>query len=442
MHPLFLEVILTISSTQFRHGKKFMKITKLMVEKLPIPMATMNRTAQKRYYDNYLKGFGIRVTSGGSKAFFIEKLVKHKLRRITIGRYPALTVEQARKQAQKLLGQIATGIDPIAERKERKVRGVTLKETFDAYLTARKSLKPTTVLDYNRVMKQCFSDWQNKSLLDITKDMVAKRHRQMGERSPARANLSMRLLRALFNFASGEYEDAQGRSLILENPVKRLSHTRAWYRIDRKQTIIKPYELAAWYKAVKEVKDQRTTGKSSILRDYFLLLLFTGLRREEAIQLTWDRVDLKAKTLTIADTKNNQAHTLPLSDFLFDLFISRKADSSSSQFVFPGDGKTGYNVEPRKVMNKIIEQSGIAFTLHDLRRTFITIAESLDISAYALKRLLNHKMSHDVTAGYIIIDVERLRKPMQQITDHLLKLVGVKEIAEVIDLKEYQKIHV
>lgn len=69
-----------------------------------------------------------------------------------------------------------------------------------------------------------------------------------------------------------------------------------------------------------------------------------------------------------------------------------------------------------------------------LRRTFITIAESLDIPVYALKRLLNHKMTQDVTAGYIIMDVERLRKPMQQITDCLLKVAQVKKRAEVIEL--------
>jgi hypothetical protein len=60
----------------------------------------------------------------------------------------------------------------------------------------------------------------------------------------------------------------------------------------------------------------------------------------------------------------------------------------------------------------MIELSGIKFTIHDPRRTFITTAESLDILAYALKRLLNHKMNNDVTSGYLIIDVEHLRKPM------------------------------
>jgi hypothetical protein len=64
-------------------------------------------------------------------------------------------------------------------------------------------------------------------------------------------------------------------------------------------------------------------------------------------------------------------------------------------------------------MLKVAELSGVPFTVHDCRRTFIMTAESLDISAYALKRLFNHKMNHDVTSGYLIIDVERLRKPMQ-----------------------------
>jgi integrase len=70
----------------------------------------------------------------------------------------------------------------------------------------------------------------------------------------------------------------------------------------------------------------------------------------------------------------------------------------------------------------------VPFTLHDLRRTFATIADSLDLSAYALKRLLNHKMGNDVTAGYIMRDVERLRKPMQQITNFLIKHMKELEV--------------
>jgi integrase len=166
--------------------------------------------------------------------------------------------------------------------------------------------------------------------------------------------------------------------------------------------------------------------KNETLRDYLLLILFTGLRRQEAAKLKWQQVDLKEKTLKVIDTKNKESHTLPLSDYLYELLSNRKINASNN-YVFAGTGETGYIVEPRKQMAKVIKETDILFTVHDLRRTFITITESLDIPAYALKRLLNHKMTNDVTAGYIMLDVERLRKPMQMITNYLLLQMGLKE---------------
>lgn len=63
-----------------------------------------------------------------------------------------------------------------------------------------------------------------------------------------------------------------------------------------------------------------------------------------------------------------------------------------------------------------IKLSDISFTLHDLRRTFVTIAKNIDISAYALKRLVNHKITNDVAADYIVSDDKHLREPMEQIS--------------------------
>jgi len=393
-----------------------MRITKASVDKILPP----SDRDQVFYRDDLLKGFALRVTSGGVKSFVVEKLIGHRVKRITLGRYGALTVELARREAQKLLGRIATGIDPVAEKKGQKARSITLNAVFQDYQQARKDLKPRTLYDYNNVMNRAFVDWKDKPLLSITKDKIARLHAQLGERcGHAYANLSMRMLRALFNFAAGQYEDAEGRSLIPENPVKRLSQTRAWYRIERRKTYIKPHDLDAWYEGILQLQND-------VFRDYLLLILFTGLRRQEAAKLRWDQVDLNAQTLTVTDTKNRQPHTLPLSDWLYNMLAQRK-QQSSSLFVFPGPGKTGYIVEPRKQMAKVIKSSGVHFTIHDLRRTFITVAESLDISAYAVKRLLNHKMTSDVTAGYIISDAERLRKPMQMVTDFLLEKMNHSE---------------
>lgn len=401
---------------------KSIKLTKSVVNKAKSP----KDKDQAFIRDVELKGFALRITARGVKSFIVETTIGNKVRRMTIGRYGKLTAENARNEAKKILGNIASGGDPIAERKQARAKSVTLKEVFTDYLKARKSLKPSTVYDYERVMKESFADWGNKPLLDITKDLVAKRHSKLGEASEARANLSMRVLRALFNFAITQYEDVQGRALIADNPVKRLSQARAWYRVERRQSYIKSHELAPWYEGIKKLENKT-------LRDYLILLIFTGLRRQEAAQLKWDQVDLKAKILRIVDTKNHEAHTLPLSDYLFDLLSQRK-QQASSEYVFPGTGSGGHIVEPRKQMDKVIKTSGIPFIIHDLRRTFITIAESLDISAYAVKRLANHKMNQDITSGYIITDVERLRKPMQQITDYLAKRMGIIPATPIIEI--------
>ena len=155
-------------------------------------------------------------------------------------------------------------------------------------------------------------------------------------------------------------------------------------------------------------------------RDFLRLLLFTGLRRSEAAGLRWEQVDLVGRTLTVPHTKNREPHVLPLSDFLVDMLRDRQKESP---WVFPGSGKSGHYEDPKKAVKEVVELSGVEFTPHDLRRTFVTIAESLDIPAYALKRFMNHKANGDVTAGYIVLSVERLRKPMQAITDHIHEMV-------------------
>jgi integrase len=399
---------------------KKIKINKSFVDKAELP----TDKDQVFYRDGELKGFALRVTTTGTKSFVVEKNIGNRVRRITLGKYGALTAEQARKEAQKLIGEIATGGDPIARKRAIQMNATTLKQVFIDYMDTRKSLKKTTIANYNQVLSKAFSQWSDRPLINITKDNVSNLHKKLGqEHGEAYANLAMRLLRALFNFAAGQYEDAQGRSLVTDNPVKRLSQTRAWYKIERRQTFIKAHELAPWHCGIQQVQNET-------LRDYLLLILFTGLRRREAATLTWEQIDLTAKTLTVSETKNNETHTLPLSDYLLGLLEQRYL-ARINQYVFPGTGAAGHIIEPRKQMAHVTKASGIKFTVHDLRRTFITIAESLDIPAYALKRLLNHKMTNDITAGYIIADAERLRKPMQIITDYILKCMELRISEEV-----------
>lgn len=112
-------------------------------------------------------------------------------------------------------------------------------------------------------MKVAFVDWQEKAMTGISKNMVSKRHNKIGpERGEAYANLAMRFLRALFNFAIAQYEYGSGQSILHENPVMRLTQTRAWYRVDRRQTVIKPHQLASWHQAVISLKHDPILSQS------------------------------------------------------------------------------------------------------------------------------------------------------------------------------------
>ncbi|MAM72038.1 MAG: integrase [Gammaproteobacteria bacterium] len=381
----------------------------------PPPFKDNGQSTNVLYRDDQLQGFGLLVTSRGAKSFFVEKRVNGKNRRLTIGRFGQVTPVQARKKAQELLGEMAMGNDPLEERRDKAARSVTLGEAYREYLQTRKNLKPNTLHDYKRCIEGALGDWLTTPLSELSKDKVEKRHRALGKKSKARANNTMRVLRAIFNFAMDRYEDKSGKPIILFNPVSRISSTRGWYEIKRRQTLLTPTQLKPWFEATLKLNQETT-------RDYLHFLLFTGLRRSEAALLTWEDIDFNEKVIHIPDTKNKEPHALPMSDFLKDL-LKRRKKMNLSEWVFPSPRTLGPLKEPKTALKRIETVSGIKIRLHDLRRTFITIAESLDIPAYALKRLLNHKFSNDVTAGYIVPSTERLRAPMQRITDYLMEKI-------------------
>ena len=256
----------------------------------------------------------------------------------------------------------------------------------------------------------------------ITREMVQQRHfdlrkpTRQGTSGEAQANTVMHVLGTLLNFAAANYE-IDGKPIIAANPVTKLSHNRQWYQERRRQTLIPDHKLPAWYDAVMSLPQQK-------VKDYLLLLLLTGLRRNEAATLRWEDIDFSARVLTVRAevAKNNKEHRLPLSTFLEELLARRYEQRGDSEFVFPGRGGKSHMVDSGHVIEQVIEATGCPFVLHDLRRSFLTMAERLDFSYVVLKKLANHSGKNDTTFGYIIVDVERLREPMEKITNEFLRL--------------------
>lgn len=411
---------------------------------LPAP-GEGGKTRQRLYYDEVQPGLAVRVTSGGSRVFVAEDTVGYKCVRVKLGPCSALTVSQARQRAREVCGEISKGINPNVRRRLDRERCSTFAEAFEDYVATRvaaKRLAPRTEYDYRRLLYGSLdaegarkldgylSPWRALPLASITAQMVLRKHAELVKRSGAQANYAMRMLSAVWTFASAKRSAGAGTQLP-ENPVRVLSRLKAWVRIERRKTCIPAHQLADWFQAVRELSTEANNDLAAVARIYLQSLVLTGHRPGELARLRIEDVDLKARTFKVRRTKNGTDHTLPMSDYLHELWSAWLKDLKG-EFVFPGAGPRGHIVEVKKLVAKVRIAAGVSFTLHDLRRTFITIAESLDISHYALKRLLNHRMSDDITASYIITDVERLRAPMQKVNDFILRVAALRPGAEVI----------
>ena len=412
------------------------RFTEAVIDELPVPNPKQRVTyidfdpadAKKRVA---VPGLELVVSYTGVKSFVLRRKLKGRVVSVTIGRHPAITVETARKEARTASQQIAQGINPNQRKRADRSSTVTLEDCFKSYKADRK-LAENTLANYKTVIDKHLEEWKRKPMNRITRDMVANKHRALTKKSPTSANKSMRVLRSLFNYAHGKYEDQDGRGLFPDNPVQRITHTKSWNAESRRSNTIGRTQLEPWYRAVRSLSEsngefERTVG------DYLLFVLLTGLRRREATSLRISDVDFGEKSFTVFVTKNRLPLALPMSDATEEL-LRRRCDESTTSYVFHGSGKDGRLNDPRRLIGDIRKNSEVGFTVHDLRRTFMTLAESLDVSAYSLKRLVNHSPGSDVTAGYIRMDVERLRKPTQEITDYIFKLAKVRESAAVLHI--------
>ena len=401
--------------------KKIINFTKAVLDNLPIPEGK----SRPYYHDSETPGLGLRVTSNGVKSFMVQRRINKKPQIVTLGRYPEMTIQISRRMAIKALSSISEGVNPTKQKEEKTLKDITLGQVFSDYIENRRtSLKANTQKNYVGTFNSYLIEWADMPIDDITGKMVLQKHREITKSSPSRANTVMRHLRAYYRFAINEYEGSNNKPIFTYNPVDKLSHHKVWNREKRKQTVIKTYDLKKWYEAVMALPQHQYKDiyieSAETCRDLFLFILFTGLRRREASTLMWSNIDFKDHSLTIEDTKNHETHSLPLTPFLLEILERRK---SESPYIFQGTTPDKPLNDPKKQLDKVRKISGVYFNLHDQRRTFITMAESLDINTYALKRLLNHKDQRDVTGGYIITDMERLREPMNKITDYILDQV-------------------
>jgi integrase len=393
------------------------RFTQTDVDALPAPKA------RTYVYDTKVPQLGLTLLPSGTRSFHVRATVFGSTRRIALenGRYPGMKIEQARREAARLLSQIADKSNPVESRREVKASAITLREVFNQYVDEKrtkngKPLKESTKAEYRMALDKAVPDYWNRPLADLNEKTIKRRYQKRVDESTTRAKAFHKVITALHNFARISYKRTNGDSYFPENPAQVIVAENLLVKTPRRKTYVKQAELPHWFDAVESL--------GTIEREFLQFVLMTGCRKSEAMNLTWERVNLRAKTFKLTDTKNREDVELPIPFYLLPLLQRRQGDGR----VFPvGD-------DAKACLRKVKEASGVQFTLHDLRRTFATTAEDLDISGLTVKRLLNHLTDADVTADYQIPNIERLERVSRRIVRELL-IRGGRLNAEVVELR-------
>jgi integrase len=323
---------------------------------------------------------------------------------VTIAHVNELPLAEAKERARKLLVDMRAGKDP-----KQKAASGTLQETTDLYLQSAR-LSPRTREIYSRLVSIHLSPLKDRPLGTITPADIDSLHNRISGK--AVANSAIRCFRLLYNWA------ARRDDSLPRNPVRLRGNE--WHSTTPNRRPIPPERLVDFYATVQQTLPP-------MLKDYVLLLLFTGMRRREGAALRWSEVDFERGLIHLpsARTKTRKPLDIPMCDVVRDLLVARR-QLGDGIFVFPSYGASGHLEHVGAAVQMLREKTGIEFSAHDLRRTFITVAEALDISPYAIKALVNHALGTSVTEGYISMSVERLRGPAQLVADRLKVLCGVQ----------------
>jgi integrase len=386
--------------------KRF-QFTQARIRDLPVP-----EKGRTDYHDLKVPRLTCRVSSTGNKSFVVLKWNGKAMQRVTVGKFPSVTVAEAQQKAQSILTAINSGIDPTAEKRKEKEEQTPLAKVLELYLSDR-DLKPYTVRDYSYKLKLGFSDWLKKPIGCITEDMILKRHKLISQTGKTTANTTMRVLRLTMNYAVAV-------GMIESNPTSILSKARLWHKNNRKDRVIPSAQLQAWHEAVEALPNQKA-------KVYLLMALYMGFRSSELLTLEWSHVDMKAKSIMLIDTKNGTNHRLPIPVLLMPYINALKKLTGSYKWVFSGDKLDRPMAIPAKPMKTVTTASGVEFSPHDCRRTFATIAEAVNLPMSMIKRLMNHVTTNDVTGGYIVTEEETLRVAINKVADYIQARVSQKD---------------
>ncbi|MGY3944285.1 tyrosine-type recombinase/integrase [Aeromonas tecta] len=443
------------------------KFTKTALLSLAPPESGKRSTV----YDSEVQKLAVRITAAGSRTFYVVKRAGASIAWIKLGSFPEMTVEQARNEAQKILGEFAAGANPAEARRAIREEP-TFTEMFEQFLVEKRKRDGTpigerTKRDYRDTLRMYMEPIKAHKLSQITRADIKAIHTKTTKKSEAQADRALAIISSVFNFAA----DLEIFSGI--NPASRIQKNPAPSRDRFAQSSELPYLFAA-------------IDESSLV-DFFLLSLLTGARRANVQEMAWRDLDLEAFIWRINMTKNGTPQNVPLTPEAVAILVARKQMAGHSYFVFPGKGKTGHLVEPKKAWATILRRASLYHLLdhleelgkltseerqqaelqiaqapvaaerryravangvgidpatydmtdlriHDLRRTLGSWQAKTGASLAIIGKSLNHK-THQATAIYARLDLDPVRQSVETATNAMMEAAGIKSPVEGVTSK-------
>lgn len=415
---------------------------KIKFTKSGIEAITPPGEGRATYYDTMIPKLACRVTAAGSKTFYVIKRADSGMAWVKLGTFPDMTVEQARKAAEKSLGEFAKGNNPAKARREEKQK-ITLGQAFQNYFDQH--VRPRGVktgVDILATWQRFIGDmpdepakkhgrkrqkhpagvnWSNRKIDQIEAGEVRALHASIGATHPIMANRVIEILSAVYGHAT-DMGYAGGNPTSGVKPFKEAKRDR----------FIQANELPIFF-------TELANETSEDFKHFVLLSLLTGARRINVMSARWEDINLDSAIWRIPDTvsKNGEPMILPLGAEAVEILRARLPEDGkpASPWVFPADSASGHITPPKKRWQALLQRCGIDnLRIHDLRRSLGSWQAITGASLVIIGKSLGHK-SADATMIYARLNTDPVRASVSAATSAMLEAAGVKNTADVLPMK-------
>ncbi len=379
---------------------------------------------QQEIPDSLLPGLYLRVMPSGVKSWAVRYRANGKQRRLSLGKYPAVSLAAARDLARTAMKNAARGVDVQAEKMERRKGGADdIAGVIDLFIERHAKQQNRTWKKTESILKNyALKAWKGRKVEDITRKDVIALVDGVHAHAPIMANRVLAAVRKMFNWCVG-------RDLIQNSPAFGVTPPAKERKRNR---ILSDEEIKAFWQASER--------EGYPFGDAFRLMLITGQRREEVIAMRWSEIDLPGQVWEIpgSRTKNEKAHRVPLGPMAIGIlkkcpkFLDQSGDVVD--FVFPASGNNQNSISgvsrvkariETAMRNELQVDSLERWTLHDLRRTFASGCRRAGVALDVVEKMINHISGSfaGVVGVYQLHDYEGEKREAVKAWEGLLRII-------------------